>query len=157
VTTENLLKMYLHTDQLMLPLPDEHCSRLALALGPITNTKIYPASITAVNHSLLFLGNRLGKKYLGVISSISGLVDQFEEPEREAVLEGVKLRVRMGPAISRNAVWLRKILPFLAPQVIGGRKSAGCGDRLGLATPGHVRAIRKAGIALFSLSSHTGK
>jgi len=147
MTIGNLLRVCLDTSGLAPELIEDQRRVLADALGPITNTKIYPASITSVNNSLLFLGNRSGKKYLAVLSSLSGLVDHFEEPEHEAVLEGVKLRVRMGPAICRNAVWLRKILPFLAPQVIGGRKSAGCGDRLGLATPGHVRAIRKAGVA----------
>ena len=147
MTIGNLLRIYLDTSGLAPELVEDQRRVLADALGPITNTKIYPASITAVNHSLLFLGNRLGKKYLGIISSISGLVDQFDEPEREALLEGVKLRMRMGPATSRNAAWLRKTLPFLQPQVIGSKKSAGCGDRLGLATPGHVRAIRKAAIA----------
>jgi tagaturonate epimerase len=147
MTIGNLLRIYLDTFGLAPELIGNQRRLLADALGPITSTKIYPASITAVNHSLLFLGNRLGKKYLGVISSISGLVDQLEEPEHEAVLEGVKLRIRMGAATSRHAAWLRKTLPFLQPKVIGSKKSAGCGDRLGLATPGHVRAIRKAGIA----------
>jgi hypothetical protein len=35
-------------------------------------------------------------------------------------------------------------LPWLQPQPLGLQTSAGCGDRLGLATPGHVRAMRKA-------------
>ena len=143
----NLLRICLDTSGLAPEMVEDERRLLADALGPVTNTRIYCPSITAVNHSLLFLGNRLGKKYLGIISSISGMVDQFEEPEHKAVLEGVKLRIRMGPATSRNAAWLRKTLPFLRPQVIGSKKSAGCGDRLGLATPGHVRAIRKAGIA----------
>ena len=147
MTMEHLLKMCLHTGPMLPPLPDEQCRRLADALGPVTDTRIYPPSMTAGNHCLLFLGNRVGIKYLGVVSSTSGLVDDFEGPEREAALEGVKLRIRMGPANSRNGGWLRKKLRFLKPQAIGIRKSVGCGDRLGLATPGHVRAVRKAGIA----------
>ena len=46
-----------------------------------------------------------------------------------------------------NAVNLRKKLEWLNPQCLGIKKSAGLGDRLGLATPGHVRAIRGTGIA----------
>jgi hypothetical protein len=147
MTTAKLLKTYLDTSRLAPELPEDQSRQLADGLGPITNTSIYPHSITAVHNSLLFLGNRLGKKYLGVISLVSGLVDHFEEPEYEAVLEGVKLRIRMAPATSRSAAWLRKTLAFLKPGVIGAKKSAGCGDRLGLATPGHVRAVRKAGMA----------
>ena len=142
MTIGNLLRIYLDRSGLAPELVGNQRSLLADALGPITNTKIYPASITSINHSLLFLGNRLGKKYLGIISSNSGLVDHFEEPEHEAMLEGVKLRIRMGPAISRNAAWLRKILPFLEPRTIGVKKSAGCGDRPHTRSSGRETARR---------------
>ncbi|RXL98628.1 hypothetical protein EO238_29985, partial [Citrobacter sp. AAK_AS5] len=36
-----------------------------------------------------------------------------------------------------NAAFLRTRFPFLAPSVLGLRSSAGFGDRLGCATPGH--------------------
>jgi hypothetical protein len=49
----------------------------------------------------------------------------------------------VAPTSSQNAAHLRKILPFLKVRTIGLKKLAGCGDRLGLATPGHIRAIRK--------------
>lgn len=44
---------------------------------------------------------------------------------------------------AENAQALRTQLPWLKPQTLGLKTSAGMGDRLGLATPGHVRAIRK--------------
>lgn len=44
-----------------------------------------------------------------------------------------------------NAQALRNTLPWLRPELIGLATSAGLGDRLGLATPGHVRAVRKTG------------
>lgn len=49
------------------------------------------------------------------------------------------------PLTPANAVVLRERLPWLRPQPLGLKLSVGCGDRLGLATPGHVRAVRKAG------------
>ncbi len=51
----------------------------------------------------------------------------------------------VGPTSPRNAAALRTRLPWLRPQTLGLRTSAGMGDRLGLATPGHVRAVRAAG------------
>ena len=48
-----------------------------------------------------------------------------------------------GPLSPVNAEALRDLLPWLRPQVLGLKTSAGMGDRLGLATPGHVRAARK--------------
>jgi hypothetical protein len=51
----------------------------------------------------------------------------------------------LGPASTANLDALRALLPWLRPRPLGTRTSAGFGDRLGLATPGHVRALRAAG------------
>lgn len=51
----------------------------------------------------------------------------------------------LGPTSPRNAAALRQYLPWLRPQPLGLRTSVGLGDRLGLATPGHIQAIRAAG------------
>ncbi|HXY38094.1 MAG TPA: tagaturonate epimerase family protein, partial [Vicinamibacteria bacterium] len=53
--------------------------------------------------------------------------------------------VLVGPMSPRNAAALRRHLPWLQPCTVGTRTSAGLGDRLGLATPGHVRAVRTVG------------
>lgn len=44
-----------------------------------------------------------------------------------------------------NASGVRDLFPWLTPRPLGLRTSAGTGDRLGLATPGHVRAFRTNG------------
>ncbi len=51
----------------------------------------------------------------------------------------------IGPTTARNAALVRAHLPWLRPTLLGLRTSAGMGDRLGLATPGHVRAVRAVG------------
>lgn len=51
----------------------------------------------------------------------------------------------LGPTSPRNAAALRQYLPWLRPQPLGLRTSIGLGDRLGLATPGHIQAVRAAG------------
>jgi hypothetical protein len=53
--------------------------------------------------------------------------------------------VLVGPPSPRNAAALRNRLEWLRPRPLGTRTSAGLGDRLGLATPGHVRAVRRVG------------
>jgi len=55
--------------------------------------------------------------------------------------------VCVGPCGHQNAAALRKLLPWSAPTCLGLATSAGLGDRLGLATPGHIRAVRGTGIA----------
>ena len=60
----------------------------------------------------------------------------------ERVGEHVVLR---GPADPANAAALRTLLPNLRPAPLGLATSAGFGDRLGLATPGHVDALLAVG------------
>jgi tagaturonate epimerase len=47
------------------------------------------------------------------------------------------------PLNSENAAALRFLIPWLKPIPLGLKTSVGMGDRLGLATPGHIHAIRK--------------
>lgn len=55
--------------------------------------------------------------------------------------------VLLAPLTAENARTLRQRLPWLQPVTLGLQTSAGFGDRLGLATPGHVQAVRGTGIA----------
>ena len=64
--------------------------------------------------------------------------------EGERASEGT-LTLLLGPLNAVNAAVLRKQLPWLQPTLLGLQTSVGTGDRLGLATPGHVRAVRAAG------------
>ncbi len=51
------------------------------------------------------------------------------------------------PLSAGNAAALRSKIPWLTPQPLGLKTSAGTGDRLGLATPGHVLAFEGTGIS----------
>ncbi|HZQ08417.1 MAG TPA: tagaturonate epimerase family protein [Anaerolineae bacterium] len=50
------------------------------------------------------------------------------------------------PLSAGNAAQLRQRLPWLVPQPLPPQTSFGFGDRLGLATPGHIQAVRQSGI-----------
>jgi hypothetical protein len=77
----------------------------------------------------------------GKVLLVQGESAGFEGSQHDELL--------VGPLSTGNAATLRQRLPWLRPQPLGLKKSAGCGDRLGLATPGHVRAVRRSpGIAL---------
>jgi len=56
--------------------------------------------------------------------------------------------VIVGETDEQNAAGLREALPWTAPKCLGLATSIGFGDRLGLATPGHVRALRAGGAGL---------
>ncbi|HUU26409.1 MAG TPA: tagaturonate epimerase family protein [archaeon] len=51
--------------------------------------------------------------------------------------------VKFCPLRTENAEALRETFPWTAPVPIGRRASFGAGDRLGLATPGHLRALSR--------------
>ncbi|MFK4728354.1 tagaturonate epimerase family protein [Agromyces mediolanus] len=65
-----------------------------------------------------------------------------ERARFERLTPGPRAGVSYGPLSARNAAAARAIRPNLAPRPIGLSTSAGTGDRLGLATPGHVDAFR---------------
>ena len=71
------------------------------------------------------------------LSSFQGSVERIEG--------GFRLEAE---TTSENARALRSALPWLTPARFGLHTSAGFGDRLGLATPGHVRALKAVGAAI---------
>jgi hypothetical protein len=73
----------------------------------------------------------------GSESLLEDLEGRTESDARETLL--------VGPTSRRNAGALRCHVSWLRPGPLGTATSAGLGDRLGLATPGHVRAMRGAG------------
>ena len=82
-----------------------------------------------------------GTQQLAVLASDPS---QFEGFEGE-VSEYDGRRLLLGACNAHNAAALRNRLPWLRARPLGLQTSAGMGDRLGLATPGHVRALRAAG------------
>jgi tagaturonate epimerase len=72
----------------------------------------------------------------------SRVFSSFGEGEASAHGGGTLL---LCPTSVRNAAALRESFAWLEARTLGVGTSAGFGDRLGLATPGHVRAVRAAG------------
>ena len=82
-----------------------------------------------------------GAKRLVAVADDAAAFDRFA-----GTVETVDGKARLvADADADNAVALRSALPWLTPSRIGLHTSAGFGDRLGLATPGHVRALNAVG------------
>src|SRR5690606_33477002 len=73
--------------------------------------------------------------------SSAQLLDRFVGGEASAA--GAGLTLLRAPASPATAASLREVLPNLRPVPLGLMTSAGFGDRLGMATPGHVEALRR--------------
>jgi hypothetical protein len=104
--------------------------------------EVYAASVAEVAGATVFLARRGGDKLIGALGE-TGL-----EGDRIPLGQGGQGgRAVLGPLSRRNAEAVRRLLPWTAPALVGPRTSIGLGDRLGLATPGHVRAVRGSGLA----------
>ena len=95
--------------------------------------QVYPRSIVEVDDTTFSLIRTPEGKVLAIQGDGSG----FEGDEQAGSL--------LCPLTAANAAALRARLSWLTPQPLGLKLSAGCGDRLGPATPGHIRAVRNAG------------
>ncbi len=144
----NPLLDYLKTIDLAPPLPESEAQRLADdVLGYWTNLQVYPRSIVSGYRSLFFLGQQEDEKYLGILSTDTTIEAKFSGQTKSATIDTLDIVVTIAPTTAANAAALRAVLPFLVAVPLGLKKSAGCGDRLGLATPGHIWAIRNSTMA----------
>ena len=143
----DLLLTQLKTTNLAPSLTDAETQSLAAELADLSGLQLYPASISAARQCLFFLGRQDNTKYLGILSAGAVVADTFIGESRPVTVAGQTLTLILAPTSTANVAALRAILPFLVARPLGLKKSAGCGDRLGLATPGHLRAVRKATMA----------
>lgn len=96
--------------------------------------EIYDKSLVEVGGTRYFMTK--GDKHLGIVGDTSGFQGQSDA-------NGTLLC----PLSSENAAMLRGHLPWLQPVALDTHTSAGFGDRLGVATPGHVLAVEENTIA----------
>jgi len=109
------------------------------ALQALRQAGALETSLTAVDSAAV--GIRAGDHGWNVLAwtpagvrSASGLDGDSTELNEGTLLTG--------DANHGNASALRKLVPWLRPRLLGEATSAGVGDRLGIATPGHVAAFR---------------
>jgi tagaturonate epimerase len=125
-------------------LPETEQRRVAAELTELAGQQVYPHSVTAAAQSLFFLTRSGDEKSLGVLTADKNVSARFDGTPAEVQLDDQALTLTLSATNGANAAALREVLPFLVPRPLGLQKSAGCGDRLGLATPGHIRAIRQS-------------
>jgi hypothetical protein len=108
-------------------------------LGELSTLEILPQSLVATSDGEFALARADGRPpvRLAVLAEPASLADLEGDCSEVA---GRTLLI--GPTSPRNAAALRTRLPWLNPRLLGLQTSAGMGDRIGLATPGHVRAMR---------------
>jgi hypothetical protein len=115
-------------------------SHPAVALQSCFGSVLYSQSVVSqAGATFGLLRADQGKQLAVVAPAEDPMVDTFggtPEPFKDNLM---LVRCQCTPA---NARALRTVLPWLKPALLELRTSAGFGDRLGLATPGHVLALQ---------------
>jgi hypothetical protein len=110
--------------------------------GSLLGDGAYPESQVSYGRATYWLERSAdGKKRLLAVADDGSAFDRFAG-DIETSNGKVHLRAE---TTADNAAALRSALPWLTPSRLGLHTSAGFGDRLGLATPGHVRALNAVG------------
>jgi tagaturonate epimerase len=115
---------------------------LSKKLRQIGNLNVYEKSIAPAEKAIFFMATRGGAKTLGILSA-EATPPGFGGSVHRVLAEGVMTNLATCSLTRSNAAALRNTFGHLRPTSLGLAKSFGCGDRLGLATPGHIRAFRK--------------
>jgi hypothetical protein len=104
-----------------------------------TSLNFYPRSLVSIPDMEFGLAHTSAGRKLAVLASpVSKAIAEFSG-ETSEFRDHILI---LCPLTPKNAVVLRNCLPWLKPQLLGVKTSAGMGDRMGIATPGHVRAVR---------------
>ena len=117
--------------------------RVLKSSGAVT---VYADSVHCIGNAAVLMCRDDEQKFLLVVAA--GKRDLPAGFEGETVaLNGGAVAIK-GGLTEVNAAALRKYFPWTAPKSLRNvRTTVGCGDRLGLATTGHLRAANKVQVS----------
>src|SRR5690606_30009072 len=108
----------------------------------VARLNVYPRSV--FNSGSRTFALTTGDKRLCILAPEADA--RFEGERHSVSSNGTSFVLQICPRSHPNAAALREALPWTGPATLGLTRTVGCGDRLGLATPGHIRAVRKHGL-----------
>ncbi len=116
--------------------PDPENKLTSVQLSNSCVIDYYPRSVQKIANKYFFIAKDKSGKSLWISGG--------DDPAHfEGTNEG---NFKKCPLNHNNALEIQKLFSFTKPSLIGGHNSIGCGDRLGYANPGHIRAVRKSGL-----------
>ncbi len=133
------------------PVESPTSGRLAGQLVTESNSTIYESSLVCLGQSMCFLARSGNEKWLGIAcpdDQRCSVPERFAGSVSHINLNGQAFKLKRCPADQSNILALTDLLPYLRPTMLGLAKSFGCGDRLGIATPGHIAAGKGKDIKL---------
>jgi len=106
--------------------------------------EIYPASVTITNDTALWMHRTSNGKRLALLAKKDHRWHSLFHGDADSFRESFVLK--LCPTDHANAYTLQTVLPNVKPAPLGLSVSAGCGDRLGMATPGHARVFANTNV-----------
>jgi hypothetical protein len=146
--SSSLLSSLLSSEDPTPPLAPDAARQVAGQLAEATGWQPYLRSILGAHGVVFFLGRRGTEKRLCLAWEEAGwlaILGDFCGERSSGQVGEMRLAVQAGYLDHMNAAGLRKHVPFTGPRLVGVKPTFGAGDRLGLATPAHVRAVRGSG------------
>lgn len=126
---------------------DQQRSALAKAVSSGLNAEVTPASLREASDCLVGMFSKENRDLFFALYQPGRAPEWLTRFTGESgELEGLSLLT--AEADEENAYALHRAVPVLAPRPLGLAPSFGFGDRLGLATPGHVAAMVNQGSEL---------
>lgn len=113
-----------------------------LKIGDSIKIKAYPFSVNNIDDSFFFMGKENLEKFLFIIYAKDQYAKNFDG---EVIDAGKQVFIKKCNLTTKNRIELQKLFDFTIAKPLGLCNSFGCGDRLGLANPGHIRAIKDSG------------
>ena len=102
---------------------------------------VYPASLHIAEGCAVFLARINGEKKLVAVARTESQLFDAIKAEKQLTIDARQIKI--AAMSTENAVLLRRCLPFMNPVAFGRDSfSLGLGDRLGMASPGHLRCIK---------------
>ena len=111
----------------------------------IVDFGIYPFSINTVKGGVIFIGKKGTNKFLYVLlnkNSVNPLWNKLEGNEVVLNKDYTDLLFKKCELNHKNALVIKETFNWAKPKLIGLNNSFGMGDRIGLANPGHIRALK---------------
>ncbi|NLE59068.1 MAG: hypothetical protein GX616_11950 [Planctomycetes bacterium] len=130
------------------PLSPELQKRAATEFRQVCGFAVYSASVDSAAGMVVALGKENRSRRV-LLAARDGRFGPFASLllDRRPVVGDVQVAVVSAGADAAAA--LREAVPWTSPRLCGLATSAGLGDRLGLATPGHILAIGDSGCVPF--------
>jgi hypothetical protein len=132
-------------------LTNDQQKQVAAEVRSTTGLAIYEASASYAEGKVLALA-RDGRVKRLIVATDPQHIAMCQAPvvgRKEVDVAGVKLGIGILETAPATAKCLRRLLPWTVAGVQGLKTSAGVGDRLGLATPGHLQAVAGSGVVPF--------